>query len=49
MTLAGRTAIEIKRSAVQEFHLQTLRMSALRKAMEGRTSIEEAVSMTTET
>lgn len=48
MTLAGRTAIEIKRSAVQEFQLQTLRMSALRKAMEGRTSIEEAVSMTTE-
>ncbi|MBS1959633.1 MAG: type IV-A pilus assembly ATPase PilB [Bdellovibrionales bacterium] len=48
MTLEGRSAIEIKRAAVQEYNLQTLRMSALRKAMEGRTSIEEAISMTTD-
>lgn len=46
MTLEGRSAIEIKRAAIQEFGLQTLRISALRKAIEGRTSIEEAVSMT---
>ena len=48
MTLAGNTAIEIKRRAVQEFKLQTLRISAIKKAMEGKTSIEEAVSMTME-
>jgi type IV pilus assembly protein PilB len=48
MTLEGKSAIEIKRAAVQTFALQTLRISALRKAIEGRTSIEEAVSMTTE-
>lgn len=48
MTLAGKTAIEIKRAAVNDFGLQTLRISALKKAIEGRTSIEEAVSMTSE-
>jgi type IV pilus assembly protein PilB len=48
MTLEGRTAIEIKRAAVQQFSLQTLRISALRKAIEGRTSVEEAISMTSE-
>jgi type IV pilus assembly protein PilB len=48
MTLAGRTAIEIKRSAIQQFGLQSLRISALRKAVEGRTSVEEAISMTSE-
>ncbi len=48
MTLAGNTAIEIKRRAVTDFKLQTLRISALKKAIEGRTSIEEAISMTTE-
>jgi type IV pilus assembly protein PilB len=48
MTLAGNTAIEIKRRAVQEFKLQTLRISAVKKAMEGKTSLEEAISMTME-
>jgi len=48
MTLAGRTAIEIKRTAVEQFGLQTLRVSALKKAVEGRTSVDEAVSMTAE-
>ncbi len=48
MTLAGRTAIEIKRAAVEQFDLQTLRISALKKAIEGRTSVDEAVSMTAE-
>ncbi len=48
MTLEGRSAIEIKRAAVQNFALQTLRVSAIKKAIEGRTSLEEAVSMTSE-
>ncbi len=48
MTLEGRTAIEIKRAAVQQFGLQTLRISACRKAIEGKTSLEEAISMTAE-
>ena len=48
MTLAGNTAIEIKRRAVNEFKLQTLRISAIKKAMEGKTSLEEAVSLTME-
>jgi type IV pilus assembly protein PilB len=49
MTLEGRSAIEIRRAAVNDFQLQSLRMSGLRKAMEGRTSLEEAISMTSET
>ena len=48
MTLAGKTAIEIKRLAIEKFHLQTLRISGIRKAMEGRTSIDEAISMTSD-
>jgi type IV pilus assembly protein PilB len=48
MTLAGNTSIEIKRRAVTEFKLQTLRVSAIKKAMEGKTSLEEAVSLTME-
>jgi type IV pilus assembly protein PilB len=48
MVLAGNTAIEIKRAAVQNFDLQTLRISGLKKAVAGLTSIEEAVSMTSE-
>jgi len=48
MVLAGNTAIEIKRAAVQKFELQTLRISALKKAVAGLTSIEEAISMTSE-
>jgi type IV pilus assembly protein PilB len=47
MVLANRTAIEIKRAAIEE-GLQTLRTSALKKALEGRVSVEEAVSMTAE-
>jgi type IV pilus assembly protein PilB len=46
MVLKGKTAIEIKREAVKKYALQTLRISALKKAIEGYTSIEEAVSMT---
>jgi type IV pilus assembly protein PilB len=48
MVLAGNTAIEIKRIAVQTFGLQTLRISALKKAVAGLTSLEEAISMTSE-
>ncbi|NDG84785.1 MAG: type IV-A pilus assembly ATPase PilB [Proteobacteria bacterium] len=48
MTLAGNTAIEIKKMAVEKFGLQTLRRSALKKAIAGLTSLEEAVSMTME-
>ena len=48
MTLAGSTAIEIKRTAIQKFGLQSLRISALKKAAAGITSLEEAVSMTSE-
>jgi type IV pilus assembly protein PilB len=47
MVLANRTAIEIKRTAIEE-GMQTLRTSALKKALEGRVSVEEAVSMTAE-
>jgi type IV pilus assembly protein PilB len=46
MTLAGNTAIEIKRAAIEKFGLQSLRVSALKKAIEGKTSMEEAISMT---
>ena len=49
MTLAGNTSIEIKRTAVEKYGLQSLRLSALKKAIEGKTSIEEAIAMTTET
>lgn len=48
MTLSGKTAIEIKRVAMQDHGLQTLRVSALKKAASGITSVEEAISMTTE-
>ncbi len=48
MTLAGRTAIEIKKVAVEDHGLQTLRVSALKKAAAGLTTIEEAVTMTAE-
>ncbi len=46
MVLKGKTAIEIKRDAIKKFNLQTLRISAIKKAIEGFTSLEEAVSMT---
>jgi type IV pilus assembly protein PilB len=47
MVLRGETALEIKKQAVKE-GMKTLRMSALTKAAEGRTSFEEALSMTME-
>ena len=46
MVLKNKTAIEIKREAIKKFGLQTLRVSAMKKAIEGYTSLEEAVSMT---
>jgi len=46
MVLKGKTAIEIKRDAIKKFNLQTLRISAIKKAIEGFTSLEEAISMT---
>jgi type IV pilus assembly protein PilB len=47
MVLRGSTTIEIKRQAIKE-GMKTLRMSALTKAAEGLTSMEEAVSNTME-
>jgi type IV pilus assembly protein PilB len=47
MILAGETIIEIKKQAVKE-GMKSLRMSALTKAAEGKTSLEEALSMTME-
>jgi type IV pilus assembly protein PilB len=47
MVLKGATAIELKRAAISE-GMKSLRMSALTKAAEGRTTIEEAVSLTME-
>jgi type IV pilus assembly protein PilB len=48
MVLKGKTAIEIRKEAVTKNKLQTLRISALKKAIEGLTSLDEAISMTTE-
>jgi len=48
MVLKDRTAIEIKKEAVTKHKLQTLRVSALKKAIEGLTSLDEAISLTTE-
>lgn len=48
MVLKGETAIALKRQAVKE-GMKTLRMSALSKVAEGRTTIEEALSLTSET
>ncbi len=47
MVLKGETAIEIKKQAIRE-GMKTLRMSALTKMAEGRTTIEEALAMTVE-
>ncbi len=47
MVLRGATQLELKRQAMQE-GMQTLRQSALAKAAEGRTTIEEALAMTQE-
>ncbi|MCM0605132.1 MAG: type IV-A pilus assembly ATPase PilB [Xanthomonadaceae bacterium] len=47
MVLKGATSAEIKRTAAKE-GMKTLRMSALTKMAEGYTSLEEALSNTTE-
>ncbi len=47
MVLHGSTMIELKKQAVLE-GMRTLRMSALNRAAEARTSLEEALSMTME-
>jgi type IV pilus assembly protein PilB len=47
MVLKGESIIEIKKQAVKE-GMRTLRMSAISKAAEGRTTLEEALSLTME-
>jgi type IV pilus assembly protein PilB len=48
MVLRGESMLEIKKAAVRE-GMKTLRMSALTRVIEGKTSLEEAISMTMET
>jgi type IV pilus assembly protein PilB len=48
MVLRGETMLDIKKTAIKE-GMTTLRMSALARVMDGRTSLEEAISMTMET
>ncbi|CAM6055004.1 unnamed protein product [Sphagnum tenellum] len=47
MVLKGESSIEIKKQAVAE-GMKTLRMSALSKVVEGKTTLEEALSITME-
>jgi type IV pilus assembly protein PilB len=47
MVLRGESMIEIKKQAIKE-GMKTLRMSALSRVAEGRTSLEEALTMTME-
>jgi type IV pilus assembly protein PilB len=47
MVLRGETVMEIKKQAVKE-GMRTLRISALSKAAEGKTTLEEAISLTSE-
>jgi type IV pilus assembly protein PilB len=47
MVLKGSTATELKRQAIRE-GLKTLRSSGLTKALEGKTTLEEALSATVE-
>jgi type IV pilus assembly protein PilB len=47
MVLKGESIIDIKRQAIKE-GMRTLRMSAITKAAEGRTTLEEALSLTME-
>ncbi len=47
MVLRGESIIEIKKQAVKE-GMKSLRMSALSKVAEGRTTLEEALSLTME-
>ncbi len=48
MVLKGESMIELKRQAVRE-GMKTLRMAALSKVLEGKTTLEEALTMTMET
>lgn len=48
MVLKGESMIDIKKKAISE-GMQTLRQSALSKFAEGRTTLEEALSLTMET
>ena len=45
MVLRGETVMEIKKQAIKE-GMRTLRISALSKAAEGKTTLEEAISLT---
>ena len=47
MVLKGESVIDIKKQAMKE-GMRTLRMSAITKAAEGRTTVEEALSLTME-
>jgi type IV pilus assembly protein PilB len=47
MVLKGETVMELKRQAMRE-GMRTLRISALSKAAEGKTTLEEAISLTME-
>ena len=47
MVLKGANNIDLKKQAIQE-GLKTLRMSALSKFVEGRTTLDEAISGTME-
>lgn len=47
MVLRGESVIDLKKQAVKE-GMKTLRMAALTKMAEGRTTVEEAVSLTME-
>jgi type IV pilus assembly protein PilB len=47
MVLKGESIIEIKKQAIRE-GMKSLRMSALTKVIEGRTTLEEAISLTME-
>ncbi|MEO7163942.1 MAG: ATPase, T2SS/T4P/T4SS family, partial [Bdellovibrionia bacterium] len=48
MVLRGESIIELKKQAVKE-GMKTLRMAALSKVLEGRTTLEEALTLTMET
>jgi type IV pilus assembly protein PilB len=47
MVLRGESIIEVKRQAIKE-GMKTLRMAALTKVVEGRTTLEEALALTVE-
>jgi type IV pilus assembly protein PilB len=47
MVLKGETVMDLKRQAIRE-GMRTLRVSALSKAAEGKTTLEEAISLTME-